>query len=63
MPKRPVAQEPLTLDSVVVSGPHGQPVQVDANPRCPVCGKKLGEYFGLPWSIKCRNCGHQAKRE
>jgi len=34
---------------------------VDRPPRCSVCGKRLGDYFGRPWSIKCRNCGHQAK--
>jgi len=51
----------LTLQAVVVSGHKGQPVRVDTDPRCPACGKRLGEYFGLPWSIKCRNCGHQAK--
>lgn len=61
MAKRPPAQELLTLRSVVVSGHKGQDVQVDTDPRCPACGKRLGEYFGLPWSIRCRNCGHQAK--
>jgi len=59
--KRPLAQPLLTLQAVVVSGHKGQPVRVDTDPRCPACGKRLGEYFGLPWSIKCRNCGHQAR--
>lgn len=63
MAKRPVAQELLTLHSIVVSGHKGRDVRVDTEPRCPACGKRLGEYFGLPWSIRCRNCGHQAKSE
>jgi DNA-directed RNA polymerase subunit RPC12/RpoP len=47
----------------VVSGHKGRDVRVDTEPRCPACGKRLGEYFGLPWSIRCRNCGHQAKSD
>lgn len=63
MAKRPVAPPLLTLQTVVVSGHKGRDVRVDTEPRCPACGKRLGEYFGLPWSIRCRNCGHQAKSE
>jgi DNA-directed RNA polymerase subunit RPC12/RpoP len=47
--------------SLVVSAHKGREVQVDHDPRCSACGKKLGEYFAIPYSIKCRNCGHQAK--
>ncbi len=61
--KRSAAQELLTLRPVVMSGHKGRDVEVDTDPRCPACGKKLGEYFGLPWSIKCRNCGHYARRD
>ncbi len=53
----------LTLRSVVVVGHKGRDVEVDTDPRCPACGKRLGEYFGVPWSVRCRNCGHQAKGE
>lgn len=47
--------------TVVVTGAGGKEREVDTDPRCPACGKRLGEYFGLPWSLRCRNCGHQAK--
>lgn len=47
--------------TVVVTGVGGKEREVDTDPRCPACGKRLGEYFGLPWSLRCRNCGHQAK--
>lgn len=57
------AQEVLTLRPLVLSGHKGRDVEVDPEPRCPACGKRLGEYFGLPWSVRCRNCGHQARRE
>jgi hypothetical protein len=63
MKSSPATQALLTLRPVVVSGHKGREVEVDTDPRCPACGKKLGEYFGLPWSIKCRNCGHQAQRD
>ena len=59
----PPAQGLLALRSVVVSGHKGKDVEVDTNPRCPACGKRLGDYFALPYSIKCRNCGHQARGE
>lgn len=49
--------------SVIVSGHKGRDVEVDTDPRCNHCGKRLGEYFGVPWSIKCRNCGLQATSE
>ena len=62
MRKTAAAQELLTLRTVVVSGHKGREVEVDTDPRCPACGKKLGEYFALPYSIKCRNCGEQARR-
>jgi DNA-directed RNA polymerase subunit RPC12/RpoP len=60
--KTAVAQDLLTLRSVVVSGHKGRDVEVDTDPRCQHCGKKLGEYFALPYSIKCRNCGEQVRR-
>ena len=63
MRKTPGAQELLTLRSVVVSGHKGREVEVDTNPRCPHCGKVLGEYFGRPWSIRCANCRQQATSE
>lgn len=47
--------------AVVVTGYGGKEREVDTDPRCPACNKRLGEYFGLPWSVRCRNCGHQAK--
>ena len=47
--------------TVVVTGVGGKEREVDTDPRCPQCGKRLGEYFGVPWSVRCRNCGHQAK--
>ena len=58
-----VAQELLTLRSVVVSGHKGRAVEVDTDPRCQHCGKRLGEYFGVPWSLKCRYCGQQARQD
>jgi tRNA(Ile2) C34 agmatinyltransferase TiaS len=61
--KTAAAQALLTLRAVVVSGHKGRDVEVDTDPRCPACGKKLGEYFALPYSIKCRNCGEQARRD
>lgn len=50
-----------TVREAVVTGYKGREVVVDTDPRCPACNKRLGEYFGLPWSVRCRNCGHQAK--
>jgi DNA-directed RNA polymerase subunit RPC12/RpoP len=46
--------------SVVVTGHAGKQVEVDTRPTCPHCGKVLGAYFGIPWSIRCPNCRQQA---
>jgi hypothetical protein len=56
VPKRPVAQDLLTLHSVVVSGHKGQPVRVDVEPRCPECGRMLGYLLARPWSLQCSRC-------
>lgn len=61
--KRPAAAALHDLRAVVVSGHKGQDVRVDTDPRCQHCGKRQGEYFGVPWSVKCRGCGQQAKRD
>jgi hypothetical protein len=50
----------LGAPTVVVSGHKDREVRVDPEPRCQHCGKRQGEYFGRPWSLKCRNCGQQA---
>ena len=60
MAKRSPAPLP---QAVVVSGHKGLEVRVDTDPRCQHCGKRQGEYFGVPWSVKCRGCGQQAKRD
>lgn len=60
MAKRAVAQERLTLRSVVVSGHKGQDVQVDTRPTCQHCGRRVGNYFGLPWSVRCPECRKEA---
>lgn len=51
------------LRSVVVTGHAGREVEIDPSPRCQYCGYRVGEYFGVPWSVKCRHCGKQAKSE
>ena len=62
--RRPVvAQELLTLRSVVVSGHKGRDVEVDTNPRCQHCGRRVGDYFGLPWSVRCPECRKQASSQ
>ena len=57
------AQELLTLRSVVVSGHKGREVEVDTNPRCQHCGRRVGDYFGLPWSVRCPECRKQASSQ
>jgi predicted Zn-ribbon and HTH transcriptional regulator len=49
--------------AVVVTGYKGREVEVDPEPRCQHCGKRVGEYFGLPWSVRCPNCREQAKSQ
>lgn len=46
--------------SVVLTGHKGREVEVDTRPTCPFCGKRLAEYLGLPWSVRCANCRRQA---
>lgn len=57
---RDILQE---LRPLVVSAHKGRQVDVDLDPRCPHCGKKLAEYLAVPWSLRCRHCGQQARRE
>lgn len=47
--------------AVVVTGVGGKEREVDTDPRCQHCGRRVGEYFGIPWSVRCRDCGQQAK--
>lgn len=47
--------------AVVVTGYQGKEREVDTNPCCQHCGRRVGEYFGLPWSVRCRECKKQAK--
>lgn len=57
-----VAQRALqAARSVVVTGYGGKQVEVDTDPRCQHCGKRVGEYLALPWSIRCANCRQQAR--
>lgn len=58
----PVTHELLTVRSVVVSGQKMQ-VPVDERPTCQHCGRRVGDYFGLPWSVRCPECRKQASRE
>lgn len=46
--------------SVVVTGHAGKQVEVDVRPTCQHCGKRVGEHFGIPWSVRCANCRKQA---
>jgi predicted RNA-binding Zn-ribbon protein involved in translation (DUF1610 family) len=46
--------------SVVLTGYQGKEREVDLRPTCPHCGKRLAEYLGLPWSVRCANCRQQA---
>ena len=48
---------------LVVSGHKGREVEVDPRPTCQHCGRRVGEYFGLPWSVRCPECGKQARRD
>ena len=57
------AQELLTVRSLVVSGHKGREVEVDTDPRCQHCGRRVGDYFGVPWSVRCKGCGQQARRD
>ena len=59
----PLAQGLLTVRSVVVSGHKGREVEVDTRPTCQHCGRRVGDYFGVPWSVRCKACGQQAKRD
>lgn len=36
-------------------------VVVDRPPKCPSCGRPVGEYMARPWSVRCRKCKTQAK--
>jgi hypothetical protein len=46
--------------SITVTGYLGKEREVDTCPTCPHCGKRLGAYFGIPWSVRCANCRQQA---
>lgn len=59
----PVTHDLLTVRSVVVSGHKGREVEVDTDPRCQHCGKRVGKYLGVPWSLRCPDCGQQARRD
>lgn len=47
--------------SVVVTGYAGKQVEVDTHPTCQHCGRRVAEYLGLPWSVRCPECRKQAK--
>lgn len=47
--------------SVVMTGHNGKEVAVDMRPTCQHCGRRVGEYFGIPWSTRCPDCRKQAK--
>jgi tRNA(Ile2) C34 agmatinyltransferase TiaS len=49
------------LRSVVVTGYGGKEREVDTNPTCQHCGRRVAEYLGLPWSLRCPECRKQAK--
>ena len=51
----------LAVKSIVVSGHKGREVEVDTDPRCQHCGRRVGKYLGLPWSLRCVSCGKQAR--
>jgi predicted Zn-ribbon and HTH transcriptional regulator len=57
------AQPVLTLRPVVVSGHKGREVEVDTDPRCQHCGRRVGEYLAVPWSLRCPECRRQASRD
>jgi predicted Zn-ribbon and HTH transcriptional regulator len=57
------AQPLLTLRSLVVSAHKGREVQVDHEPRCQHCGRRVGEYLAVPWSLRCPECRKQASRD
>jgi len=61
--KRPGAQPLLTLKTVVVSGHKGREVLVDQRPTCQHCGRRVGDYFGLPWSVRCPECRRTASSD
>lgn len=63
MRRTAIAHELLTVRSVVVSGHKGREVEVDTQPTCQHCGRRVGNYFGLPWSVRCPECRKQASRE
>ena len=46
---------------VVLTGYGGKEREVDLRPTCQHCGKRVGEYAGVPWSIRCQHCGKQAR--
>lgn len=55
-----VAESLRAARPVVVTGHGGKEREIDVRPTCQHCGKRVGEYFGLPWSIRCPNCRQQA---
>lgn len=46
--------------AVVVTGHKGREVELDTNPRCQHCGRRVAEYLAVPWSLRCPECRRQA---
>lgn len=46
--------------SVVTTGVAGKQVEVDVRPTCQHCGRRVGEYLAIPWSLRCPECRRQA---
>lgn len=38
-------------------------VHVDRRPTCQHCGRRVGEYFGRPWRVRCPECRRTASRD
>jgi hypothetical protein len=47
---------------VVVTGYGGKEREVDFNPTCSHCGRRVANYLAIPWSLRCpdKDCRKQA---
>jgi Ni,Fe-hydrogenase III large subunit len=53
----------LTVRSLVVSAHKGREVVMDVRPTCQHCGRRVGNYMPIPWSVRCPECRKQASRD
>jgi hypothetical protein len=57
------AERRLSQPAVSVTVNVQAPAHIDYAPACDACGRVQAEYLARPYSLRCRKCKHQVRRE